>query len=120
MPKDTKQLLANYQDMPQNIINAIVDASRNGFIAEDALKRRPKVVGIYQLIMKAGSDNFRASSIDGLMKRIKAKGVEVVVYESVPEEEQFYKSKKSLRTSMRLSQVSDVVIIIQMSRSAGP
>ena len=95
LPKDTKQLLANYHDVPQTLMQAIVssNSTRKDFIAEDILKRKPKVVGIYRLIMKAGSDNWRASSIQGIMKRIKAKGVEVIVYEPILGQEEFFKSK---------------------------
>lgn len=95
LPKDTKQLLANYKDVPQNMMRAVVDANRTrkDFIADSIIARKPKVVGIYRLVMKQGSDNFRASAIQGVMKRIKAKGIEVIVYEPVLEEERFYNSR---------------------------
>ncbi len=95
LPKDTKQMLANYKDVPQNLIEAIVNANttRKDFVASDVLARQPRTVGIYRLVMKAGSDNFRSSSIQGVMKRIKAKGVPVVVYEPTLQVEEFYGSK---------------------------
>jgi len=109
LPKDTKQLRANYQEVPSNLIHAIVDSNttRKDFIADSILKRNPKVVGIYRLIMKAGSDNIRSSSIQGVMKRIKAKGVKVVVYEPVIKEDEFFSSKviKDVDVFLKLSDV---------------
>lgn len=111
LPKDTKQLLANYSHVPQNLIQAIVESNRTrkDFIAEDILRRKPKVVGIYRLVMKAGSDNFRASSIQGVMKRIKAKGVEVVVYEPVLDAPDFFKSRV-VRDLEEFKKISDVIV----------
>lgn len=111
LPKDTKQLLANYRDVPQNIISAIVAANstRKDFIAEQILARHPRIVGIYRLTMKAGSDNFRQSSIQGVMKRIKAKGVEVVVYEPALHEDRFFNSRV-IRDLDEFKHVSDVIV----------
>lgn len=116
LPKDTKQLRANYKDVPNNIIGAIVDANRTrkDHIADQIIKRNPKVVGINRLTMKTGSDNFRASSIQGIMKRIKAKGIEVVVYEPVLQEETFFNSRV-IRDFDEFKSISDVIVSNRLS-----
>ncbi|MGE6234286.1 nucleotide sugar dehydrogenase [Aeromonas media] len=116
LPKDTKQLLANYHQVPNNLIRAIVDANttRKDFIADSVLRRSPKVVGIHRLVMKAGSDNFRSSAIQGIMKRIKAKGIEVVIFEPTFKEETFFHSRV-IRSLEEFKAVSDVILCNRMA-----
>ncbi len=111
LPKDTKQLLANYQDVPQNLVHAIVESNttRKDFIAFDIMKRNPKIVGIHRLVMKSGSDNFRSSSIQGIMKRIKAKGIEVIVYEPALKEPEFYRSRV-VNDLVQFKKEADVIV----------
>ena len=111
LPKDTKQLRANYTDVPQNLVSAIVDANstRKDFIADQIIAKHPKIVGIYRLTMKANSDNFRQSSVQGVMKRIKAKGIEVVIYEPSVKEDAFFNSRV-IRDLDAFKAMSDVII----------
>ena len=111
LPKDTKQLRANYSEVPQNLIRAITDSNttRKNFVADSIIARQPKIVGVYRLIMKAGSDNFRVSSIQGVMKRIKAKGIKVVVYEPVLPEDEFFNSRV-IKDLEEFKKSSDVII----------
>ncbi|MBU0720101.1 nucleotide sugar dehydrogenase [bacterium] len=116
LPKDTKQLLANYKNVPSNMVEAIVNANstRKDFIAESIIKRNPKIVGIYRLVMKSGSDNFRSSAIQGIMKRIKAKGIEVVVYEPVITEDEFFHSRV-IKEMEEFKKISDVIVANRLS-----
>ena len=116
LPKDTKQLLANYNHVPSNLIQAIVDSNstRKDFIADSIIAKNPNTVGIYRLVMKSGSDNFRASAIQGVMKRIKAKGIEVIVYEPTLHEDEFFKSKV-INDLEQFKQQSDVIIANRIS-----
>ena len=118
LPKDTKQLLANYKDVPSNMIEAIVNANstRKDFIANSILARKPKIVGIYRLVMKSGSDNFRSSAIQGIMKRIKAKGIEVVVYEPALHEVDFFNSKV-IKDLEEFKNISNVIVANRLSDS---
>lgn len=116
LPKDTKQLLANYADVPSNMIEAIVKANstRKDFIADSILAKKPKIVGVYRLVMKTGSDNFRSSAIQGIMKRIKAKGIEVVIYEPVLEEDEFFHSRV-IKDMDEFKKISDVIVANRLS-----
>ena len=116
LPKDTKQLLANYQDVPNNLISAIIDSNstRKDFIANSIISKKPKVVGVYRLVMKSGSDNFRSSSIHGVIKRIKAKGIEVVIYEPVLDQTEFFNSKVYNQLE-EFKAISDVIVTNRMA-----
>ena len=118
LPKDTKQLLANFKDVPNNIIAGIVEANttRKDFIADSIIRRQPKIVGIYRLVMKSGSDNFRASAIQGVMKRLKAKGIEVIVYEPVLQEEEFFHSRV-VNDLVEFKRISDVIVANRRSEN---
>ena len=120
LPKDTKQLLANYSEVPQNLIRAVVDANhtRKDFLAEQIIARKPRVVGVYRLVMKAGSDNFRQSSVQGIMKRIKAKGIEVIVFEPAMEEELFFNSRV-IRDLAAFKAEADIIMANRMSADLG-
>jgi UDPglucose 6-dehydrogenase len=120
LPKDTKQLLANYSQVPQTLMQAIVESNstRKDFIAADILKRKPQVVGIHRLVMKAGSDNYRSSSIQGIMKRIKAKGVEVIVYEPALKEKIFFNSRV-VNDLARFKQEADLIVANRITGSLG-
>lgn len=115
LPKDTRQLLANYADVPQNLIHAIVEANvtRKDFIADEIIKRRPKTVGVFRLVMKSGSDNFRASAIQGIMKRIKGKGIKVIIYEPTLDDERFFRSKV-VNDIDKFKQKSDIIMANRM------
>ena len=116
LPKDTKQLMANYKDIPNSLITAIVDANstRKDFIANSIIKKRPKIVGVYRLIMKNNSDNYRTSSIQGIMKRIKAKGIPVVVYEPILKEDNFFQSE-IIKDLEKFKKMSDIIIVNRMT-----
>ena len=118
LPKDTKQLLANYSDVPSNLIEAIVksNSTRKDFVADAIIKKNPKIVGVYRLVMKTGSDNFRSSAIQGIMKRIKAKGIEVVIYEPACQEDNFFNSRV-IKDLAEFKKISDVIVANRLSDS---